>query len=35
MTTDTFTLKVVGSEFYIVPLTPDNFPSSVGAGHIY
>jgi len=28
-TTDTFTLKVVGSEFYIVPLTPDNFPSNV------
>lgn len=29
VTTDTFTLQVVGSDFYITPLTSDNFPANV------
>ena len=29
VTTNTFTLQVVDSNFYIVPLTPDNFPANV------
>ena len=29
VTTNTFTLQVVGSSFYIIPLTPDNFPANV------
>lgn len=29
VTTDTFTLQVVGSDFYITPLTSDNFPTNV------
>lgn len=29
VTSDTFTLQVIGSDLYIVPLTPDNFPQNV------